>query len=887
MRGDRQGTISEVSGGGVSGEHPSADPIQFLVGPTTTDQFNTAHLRLIPIACWRVDDIRFDFDSSFVVADSSTDPANDPDDIRAELSHLAELIKDHPGSPLSVFGHADPTGNDSYNKALSGRRATAVYALLIFNTDPGTAVSLWQQISATEHWGANQQQTMQALTGLPEGTPSSSLLRSYMQQLCPPELQLGKKDFLAQGADSGGKGDYQGCGEFNPLLIFSQEKQEIFDQGKQQNDVALIQQRNSQNAPNRRVMVLMFRKGSRVDPAKWPCPRAADGTSGCIKRFWSDGETRRSTHLPDKPRKFADTADTFACRFYQRISSSSPCEGPPPKIFQLQLRDYNQTPLVGCPVSLTLNGKRHESATDGLGLTRLRVCSQSEGLLEAKGHKYQLKFVDSLSSDVADAQSMLNALGFNAGLLDGNLGRRTEDALKDFQRAHGLEPKGQLDQPTSDKLRSEHVIVELDDDTTPAPSHALKSKTAMALDSPDAGSKPDPSSPASSTPGATPSAGTGSSGDAGADAGKPDDAGVDGGPSPANIKNDSVSRIDLPPPHDELSQAIMDCFSDIDLDKDGFLSKKEIDVALGREDFKGVHGAMVATIKKCLGDFEEFSDDEIGWENDGITRADVTAYDRRRLKDPGDKALQRIWKMYNYAKKKITTSVSDLFVEDPDPLNVKQGMMGDCWFLSALVGVALRRRTDIRALVWQEGQLFKVRFPGKAPVTVTRPTDGEIAIFSSVCTNGIWLPVLEKGFGLVRNNDAYFFVDTSTTDAADTGNLTGVGINLLTGHDDDTDIIPLTKIATTRAKLIKAFANKKIVTAAIKGSYFSDFRPDGLPMGHAYTVMGYDSSTDMIRLRNPWGNTGPTGVTTVDGVFEMKLTDFDADFSVIAYEEDN
>lgn len=324
MADDQKGVVRAASDGGVSGEHAAADPFAFLVGPTTTDQFNTARLRLIPIACWRVDDVRFAFDSSFVNADPEPD---NPNDIRAELKHLVDLIKDHPGAPLSVFGHADPVGSDDYNKLLSGRRAKVIYGLLISNTDSGTAVKLWQEVSNTEAWGVNQRQTMQTVTGLPGGTSDSTLFRTYMQKLCPPDLKLTKKDFLAQGADAGGKGDFQGCSEFNPILIFSQEKQEEFDQAKQQNDKAALDDRNAQNVPNRRVMVLMFHKGSRVDPAKWPCPRATEGVAGCIKRFWSDGEKRRGIHLPNNvDRKFEETNDTFACRFYQRISDNSPCD---------------------------------------------------------------------------------------------------------------------------------------------------------------------------------------------------------------------------------------------------------------------------------------------------------------------------------------------------------------------------------------------------------------------------------------------------------------------------------------------------------------------------------------------------------------------------------
>jgi len=148
------------------------------------------------------------------------------------------------------------------------------------------------------------------------------LFERYMDTLCGSELKLQKKDFLARGEDPGGKGDFQGCSEFNPVLIFSSKDQSTFEQSEDKTA------RNDANATNRRVMVLIFRKGSRVDPLKWPCPRATDGVAACKKRFFADGEQRRTERLLDKPRTFAETRDTFACRFYHRLTNSSPCEVP-------------------------------------------------------------------------------------------------------------------------------------------------------------------------------------------------------------------------------------------------------------------------------------------------------------------------------------------------------------------------------------------------------------------------------------------------------------------------------------------------------------------------------------------------------------------------------
>lgn len=459
MPDDQKGVIHAASDGGVSGEHPAAKPFEFLVGPTTTDQFNTARLRLIPIACWRVDDIRFAFDSSFVNADPAE--TDNPNDIRAELAHLARLVQDHRGSPLSVFGHADPVGSDDYNKLLSGRRAKVIYGLLISTADSGTAVKLWQEVSNAEAWGANQRQTMQTLTGLPSGTPDSTLFRSYMQKLCPSDLKLTKKDFLGQGADAGGKGDFQGCGEFNPILLFSQEKQAKFDQAQRRNsneDKAVLEERNAANAPNRRVMVLMFRKGSKVDLAKWPCPRATEGVSGCIKRFWSDGEKRRSTHIQGTDRKFEDTEDTLACRFYQRMTAQSPCEGIAPTGFVelvLRLLDDDDQPRPDVHYILKVGGVVFSKKTNSAGVIFHFIPPDStQGTLEFDEQKVTLSIAPLPPVEtLAGLQIRLNNLGYDCGPQSSQMNDKIRDSIREFQANHKLTVDGEPSQPTENKLK--------------------------------------------------------------------------------------------------------------------------------------------------------------------------------------------------------------------------------------------------------------------------------------------------------------------------------------------------------------------------------------------------------------------------------------------------
>ena len=332
-------TTQSITSGGIAAEHILLPEPRALVAATNSKtEHNAIRPALIPFACWRADDMRFDFESSFVRPE-----------IELEMASLRDLIERHtladakggePHKPaLTVFGHADPTGGDDFNKALSGRRAQAIYAMLVRKVD------LWEDLYSNpfgnDKWEPKAIHTMQSTLGQPlSDHPSSAarkaLFKAYMDHVCtvldekgnpasdsagqPVRLELKLTDFLANGTDTKGKGDFQGCGEFNPIMIFSEAENKGFSDPKTK------AARDAENAPNRRVLIFLFRPGIRINPSNWPCPRAKEGVEGCKKRFWSDGEKRRSNRLPDDRREYKDSPDTFACRFYDRLSNNSPCE---------------------------------------------------------------------------------------------------------------------------------------------------------------------------------------------------------------------------------------------------------------------------------------------------------------------------------------------------------------------------------------------------------------------------------------------------------------------------------------------------------------------------------------------------------------------------------
>jgi len=462
---DDSAGVMQATSGGTVGAHSDEPMTSFLVAPSTDSQFNRVRLGLIPKACWSVEDIRFAFDSSFVDADLSTANIETPQDIRAEFIELSKLLGDHPRCPLSIFGHADPVGSDDYNKALSGRRATAIYALLLFNSDPNGSVALWSRLAREESWGPNQRNVMQQLTGSPAAVSMDQLIGLYMKSLCGDAPPLTKADFLARGADVDGKGDIQGCSEFNPRILFSREKQTQFDQAKSKNDKAFLDERNRQNAPNRRVTVLIFRKGSVVEPSSWPCPTVKEGKAGCEKRLWSDADSRRNTHLPGIDRKFTETKDTFACRFYQRLTINSPCEHVMQR-FSVRLYDPSGAFIAGAPYRLEMSENRIRSGVadfegfiHGYSASLPLTCPLYWGMPstnsdENPAYTFRLEVCIQPSFDQQDEVDVrLSNLGCSYE-------QDQQGNLKAFQaqygQTRGLRQDGVLDEPTLASIREIH-----------------------------------------------------------------------------------------------------------------------------------------------------------------------------------------------------------------------------------------------------------------------------------------------------------------------------------------------------------------------------------------------------------------------------------------------
>lgn len=508
------------------------------VAPSTfeDDTFNTLRPGIRTIACWRLEDHHFDFDSSFVL------PAT-----KDEIGRLAPLFVDYEECPLSIFGHADPVGRDDYNKKLSGQRAKVVHALLT------RKIEVWEKLYTDPSWGVRSTQIiLSELEGsgvvgpdpIPEGYPYDAapasgatkkafenavrrfqtqnglevdgdpgtqtrkrLYEVYMDYLCTPKnggepFRIRPEQFLGHGKDSGGKADYQGCSEFNPILLLSEARLKEFGSDQVARNVA--------NAPNRRVVMYFFPVGLEIDPAKWPCPRAEEGTTACRKRFWTTHEARRKPD-PELDRDYKKEPNTFACRFYDRLARRSPCEaGFQEYVVQLMAPKPDTgelAPVAGVRYLVkdrTLGVNRTQGVTDANGLVRVRQRAEKEelelvlsttegegadtgnpggasggtagggatpgaGSGEASSGATQSILLARLTLDGGALQELeadedlggvqrLHNLGYGPARTADWEGKPdvAEQATIRFQKDHGLSETGALDEATVAKLREQH-----------------------------------------------------------------------------------------------------------------------------------------------------------------------------------------------------------------------------------------------------------------------------------------------------------------------------------------------------------------------------------------------------------------------------------------------
>jgi len=412
---------------GFFSEHPASEQRPLEVATAEGSEHAAIRPSRRPLACMRFEDFHFEFDSSFVKASAAP-----------ELTLLATW-HDQLGRPsLGVFGHADPVGDDDYNKTLSGRRAQAIYALLVRRAD------LWDELWSTPFGGDNWQNVASARDAHAQGF--ASYMDSIARDSSGAPWKVAASEFLGRGQDPGGKGDYQGCSEFNPVLRFSAADEQALSTQKPERD--------RRNASNRRVLVFLWPPGLTIDPAGWPCPRVKESAAGCRAQFWPDGDARRNP--TERQREYARDRNTFACRWYDGMARESPCEAAR-KLLTIRLFDSSEKEMPNARYRLTVGSVEvRTNAADARGvLTERNVLAAQHVKLEwgQLGNQQDFDYQNEIRLDYADTEGdeatrrRLSNLGYGGDDIPGGLKR----FRKDYELADDLD-----DEATKAKLTDVH-----------------------------------------------------------------------------------------------------------------------------------------------------------------------------------------------------------------------------------------------------------------------------------------------------------------------------------------------------------------------------------------------------------------------------------------------
>ncbi|QJW92800.1 C2 family cysteine protease [Frigoriglobus tundricola] len=222
----------------------------------------------------------------------------------------------------------------------------------------------------------------------------------------------------------------------------------------------------------------------------------------------------------------------------------------------------------------------------------------------------------------------------------------------------------------------------------------------------------------------------------------------------------------------------------------------------------------------------------------------------------------------------------------PSYLDVHQGQSGDCWLIAALAEVAAQDPQAIRNMFTYDGTttengtvvgVYTVRFFNSSNVAEYVTIDTLLPAGGSYYdqpVNGVlWVALAEKAYA-VANGLGYVtsgVTNTNSYDALYSGTASWA-IQAVTGKPASNDF-------TDPAKVAAAVQAGGFVVLA------TDSPPDSHVLAnHAYSVVGYDASTGLFELMNPWGGTTSSNLSPqngqIYGLFTATASFLSANFSV-------
>ncbi|WYL92885.1 MAG: C2 family cysteine protease [Gloeotrichia echinulata IR180] len=189
--------------------------------------------------------------------------------------------------------------------------------------------------------------------------------------------------------------------------------------------------------------------------------------------------------------------------------------------------------------------------------------------------------------------------------------------------------------------------------------------------------------------------------------------------------------------------------------------------------------------------------------------------------------------------------------------DIKQGSVGDCYYLATLSSIAIEKPSYIQNMFIDNGDgTFTVRFYNNGVadyVTVDKylPTTSTGALayaktggLYNVTSNELWVALAEKAYAQLAESGWSRGVGATNSYASIEGGWMDDVIQQVANLTTEWN----TPDFMTKSQLIDLVNSNKILTVGfVNGANF------GVVNYHAYTVSSYNSTTGTFNLRNPWG----------------------------------
>lgn len=199
--------------------------------------------------------------------------------------------------------------------------------------------------------------------------------------------------------------------------------------------------------------------------------------------------------------------------------------------------------------------------------------------------------------------------------------------------------------------------------------------------------------------------------------------------------------------------------------------------------------------------------------------------------------------------------------------DIQQGRLGDCWLMAAIAALAESRPIFkcvvpdnqnfksnycglFRFRFWRFGKWVEVCVDDRLPCDRQNGPQGQpkLILMQSQDQNEFWSALLEKAYAKLHGS--YQALEGGHAIEAMEDFTGGVSENFDVGNlHPDVDLFDI---------IFKAQNKGSLLGCSIKGQQgvIEHKLPNGLIMGHAYTITGVhkDGKLKLIRCRNPWGN---------------------------------